>query len=154
MNHAAEFRRCLEECDVVAVRKLWQHIAPNAPQPASDFEALATIHRARTESMWASLSLRAYSHRWLLDHELPSALPDELRPKAERMYPRIVEGVGISVNTNSEILKPIVGEIRQAMSDAVMESYADGTTDPTYVKSRMMAAKTITINKLFGRKAL
>src|SRR5882724_2493650 len=115
MPHAAEFRRCLEECDISAVRKLWWHLAPNLHQPASDHEALATIHRARTEAAWMRLRPRAYSHRWLLDHGYPSALPDELKPKAERLYPRIVEAVGISVNVTSPILKPLMALVHQAM---------------------------------------
>src|SRR5882724_6378311 len=123
MPHAAEFRRCLEECDISAVRKLWWHLAPDLHKPASDHEALATIHRARTEAVWMHLRLRAYSHRWLLDHGYPSALPDELKPKAERLYPQIVEAVGISVNTVSSRLKPLAVIIRQNMADAVMEAY-------------------------------
>jgi hypothetical protein len=141
MQHSAEFRRCLEECDVPAVRKLWRHLAPHLHQPANDQEALATIHRARSEAAWMHLRPRAYSHRWLLDHGYPSALPDELRPRAERIYPRVVEGVGISVNAASELLKPAVQFVRQAMSDAVMEAYADGRTDTDFIKARMAAAR-------------
>lgn len=87
------------------------------------------------------LRLRAYSHRWLLDHGLPSALPDELKPRAERMYPMIVEGVGISVLARG-VLKPVGVMIRTAMEDAVMNVYADdGSPDPMFVRARMAAAR-------------
>src|ERR1044072_6980895 len=99
--YADALRRCLEECDVAGIRALWAQIPPGMPQPHTDAEALATIHRARTEANSIALRLRAYSHRWLEDRGLPSGLPDELRPRAERMYPRVVDGVGISVNIRS-----------------------------------------------------
>jgi hypothetical protein len=94
--------------------------------------------------------LRAYSHRWLLDHGLPSGLPDELKPLAERMYPVKAEGVGISVNMRSPILKPIAGIVRQAMSDAVMDAYAERRTEPPFVKTRMQEAREKVLKKLIG----
>src|SRR5579872_6695472 len=124
-KHSAEFRRCLVELDVAGVRKLWRHVSPHLPQPASDADALATIHVARTQTESIPLKLRAWSHRWLLDHGFPSMLPDPLKPSAERLYPRVVEGVGISVNFRSPILQPITGLVRGAMEDAVSEAYAD-----------------------------
>lgn len=145
-DHSAEFRRCLSECDVVAIRKLSNHVFPNAPQPTNDKEALATIHYARTQSKWMDLRLRAYSHRWLVDQGYPSALPDELRPRAERMYPIIVEGVGIATKTT----EPAAKLIRQAMSDAVQDAYASKQTDPLFIKQRMIEARGKTIRRLFG----
>jgi hypothetical protein len=73
----------------------------------SDAEALVTLHHARTQAESIALKLRAWSHRWLLEHGYPSGLPDHLKPSAERIYPRVVEGVGISVNFRSPILQPI-----------------------------------------------
>lgn len=151
MNHSAEFRRCLEECDAAAVRKLWQHMAPHLHQPESDHEALATIHRARTEMASMRFRLRAYSHRWLIDNGYPSALPDEFKPRAERLYPQIAEGVGIAVRAMSELMRPAVKVIQGAMTDAVSEAYADGRTDAGYVKGRIMAARQETVRSLFGR---
>jgi hypothetical protein len=150
VNHSAEFRRCLEECDVAAVRKLWRHVAPQLHQPADDHETLATIHRARTEAAWMHLRARAYSHRWLLDNGYPSALPDELRPKAERIYPRIVEAVGISVN-GTALLRPVTTAVHRAMSDAVMDAYADGRTDPAFIRGRMAEARIRTLEKMLGK---
>jgi hypothetical protein len=139
---ADHFRRALEECDIATIRKLWAHVAPGMPQPATDFEALAALHHARTQAASIALKQRAWSHRWLLDHDLPSGLPDPLKPRAERLYPQVVSAVGISVNVyRSKRVAERVGEIRQAMSDAVAGAYADHNTEPGFVKARMMEAR-------------
>lgn len=148
--HGDAFRRCLVDLDVAGVRALWRRVAPHLAQPLNDDEALATLHRARSEAASIGLKLRAYSHRWLLDHGYPSGLPDELKPKAERMYPRIVDAVGISVRASSPELLPLAMEVEQAMSDAVAEAYADGRKDPAFVKERMFGARTIVRRKLLG----
>ena len=140
-QHAAEFRRCLETLDLVGVRTLWNRIAPHLPPPTDDHSTLIAVHHARTLANSISLKLRAYSHRWLLDHGFPSGLPDHLKPKAERMYPRIVEGVGVAVKASSSILRPVAKAVQGAMLDAVMDAYADKKTDPVFVKQRMMEAR-------------
>jgi hypothetical protein len=150
-QHSAEFRRCLEQLDVAGVRRLWRHMSPHLPQPANDAEALVTLHHARTQTESIAIRLRAWSHRWLLDHGYPSGLPDHMKPSAERIYPRVVEGVGISVNFRSPILQPITGLVRGAMEDAVSEAYADKKTEPSFVRARMQQAKATTIRKLVGR---
>jgi hypothetical protein len=149
-NYGAEFRRCLDECDVVAARRLWAYVSPHLPQPKNDHETLMIIHRARTEAKSIGLRKRAYSHRWLLDNNYPSGLPDYLRSKAERMYPRIVEGVGISLATTSSIVKSALPIIRKNMSDAVMECYASREIEPSFVKRRIMEAKKRITRELFG----
>ncbi len=145
--HAAEMRRCLERCDILGTQKLWAHIAPNMPQPKSDADTLMVIHHARSQSVWLRLRDRAYSHRWLLDHGYPSGLPDDLKPKAERMYPVVVEGVGIAVKATSRLMRPLVAEVHRAMTDAVLEVYADGHKGPEFVKARMQEAR----NKILSR---
>jgi hypothetical protein len=85
--------------------------------------------------------LRAWSHHWLMDHGLPSGLPDHLRPKADQIHPRIVEAVGVSVKALSEASIPLAKAIERAMSDAVAEAYADGKRDPGFVKARMEEAR-------------
>ncbi len=97
------------------------------------------------------LTPRAYSHRWLLDNGYPSALPDELRPKAERIYPRIVDAVGLSINTTSATFRPVAKLIHRAMSDAVLEAYADRKTDPGFVRSRMSEARKRILKYCFDR---
>lgn len=151
MKHSAEFHRCLAESDVAGVRRLAAHVFPGQKQPRNDHEALAMLHLARTQMMTMPFKLRAYSHRWLLDHNLPSTLPDRLKPKAERLYPTMVGVVGISVNSGSDLLNPIVPIIHGAMVDAVQEAYANGKTDPAFVKGRMMEARKAAVKKLLGR---
>jgi hypothetical protein len=151
MDGYAALRECLSELDVQGVRQLWHLIAPNMPQPKDDAEALATMHYARTLAESLRLTHRFYSHRWLLDHNMLSALPDHLRPSAERMYPKMVRSVGVSINTSSEMIKPAVPLIRGAIENAIHEAYADGKQDDiAHLKKRMREAKATTVRKLFG----
>lgn len=141
MDHSAEFRRCLDTLDVKAARRLWQHVMSHLPQPANDRECLVMLHHARTQTNSIYLKLRVYSHRWLTDNGYPSGLPDELKPKAEQICPKIVSAVGISANAKNPILRPIAKIAQQHMSDVVMDAYADGEPDPVPLKARMMAAR-------------
>ena len=149
-SHSSALRRCLEECDISGIRALWFTLFPGLPQPETDDEALVSIHLARTAARSVPLRLRAYSHRWLLDHGLPSQLPDRLRPRAERLYPRIVEAVGVSINFRSPILKPAQPIIERAMCDAIEECYADKRTQIKFIRVRMAETKYKTIKQLFG----
>ncbi len=144
------FRRCLEGLDVPWMRRLWAEVIPHFEQPSSDADALMMMHHARTQAESIAFGLRAYSHAWLREHGYPSGLPDELKPRAERLYPRVVTGVGISVNAKSPEFKPAALIIRRSMEDAVNECYADGVEDPTLVKKRMDEARLKTIDKLYG----
>lgn len=150
MGHNFEFRRCLLDCDVAAIRRIWAHVCPHLPQPATDADALVTLHIARTSAASLPLRHRAYSHRWCEDNGYPSQLPDALKPKAERIYPRIADAVGISVNATSPERKKLATVVRGAMEDAVMEAYADRRTDPEHVRERMMQARAYTLDKLIG----
>lgn len=147
---ASAFRRALEEGDLKALRGIWAKAAPHLPQPQNDEQAEIVMHRTRTEATSVHFRFRAWSHRWLTERNLPSGLPDMLRPKAERMYPRVVEGVGISVNFRSSILKPAATEIRTAMEAEVEDAYAHGRTEPGFVKARMEEARARTLKALFG----
>ena len=136
MNDA--FRQALVELDVPAARAVWSNLAPHLPQSATDGEALACLHMARTQSQTIASHHRYYSHRWLLDRGLPSQLPDRLRAPAERMYPRKVDAVGVAVRSQvPEIRTAIAG----VMSDAVADCYANGDRDPLIVKPQMLAAR-------------
>jgi hypothetical protein len=141
MNHADEFRRCLIELDVVGMCDLWFHVAPHLHQPRNNEEALITLHIARTESRSISVRLRCYSHAWLSERGLPSNLPDWLKPKAARLYPHEVKAVGVAVKAMSAASAPLARAVEKAMSDAVLECYADGVTDPNIIKARMDAAR-------------
>src|SRR5262252_6110655 len=125
-KHSAELRRCLLACDIEGVRRLWQHVAPHLPQPESDAAALMSIHYARTQMVSLPLKARAYSHRWLIDNGFPSGLPDALKPKAERIYPRIIDAVGIATGTRNPAMVPVVIAIRDKTAETVLDCYANG----------------------------
>jgi hypothetical protein len=119
---------------------MWESIAPHLPQPRNDAEVLTSIHCARTYAQSIAFRLRAYSHAWLVERGLPSGLPDYLRPSAERMYPRVVDAVGIAVGAPPH-RRELGLAVRHAMSDAVEDCYADGNKDPAFVKARMFEAR-------------
>lgn len=153
-QHSAELMRCLRECDVMGAWRVWAHAAPGMPQPKTEAEAETILHHARSQMMALPFRARAYSHAWLIERGLPSGLPDYLRGKAERMYPRIVEGVGIAVKTQSEWMRPALEPMRRAMETAVLEAYADGRKDPDYVKARIQEARRREQKRLFGSTML
>ena len=140
-RYSAEFRRCLERVDVAGVKAIWALEAPNDPLP-DDMATIVTIHQARTSANSIDLKLRQWSHRWLIERGLQSSLPERLKPKAERMdEPKIVSAVGVAVNSLSDDGQERAKAIEKAMSDAVMECYADGITDPELVRARMLEAR-------------
>lgn len=142
MDPSAVMRQCLEDLDVPRARTFWGHIAPHLPQPEDDLDALVTLHRARTEAQSIALDMRIYSHQWLEDRGLPSGLPDHLRPKAERVHPRIVSAVGVAVAARSPEMEPLARLIQDAMNDAVQAAHADGRIEDTpFVKARMADAR-------------
>lgn len=148
-----DFRAALEACDVALVRRMWHHVSPNMPQPRDDEDALQRIHYARTLMDVISFDRRAYSHAWLLERALPSGLPDHLKPRAQRLYPVTVSAVGIAVRGSSAIGRQLAPLIRGVMSAAVSEAYADGRTDPEFVKVRMREAKDRELDRLLGIRA-
>lgn len=144
-----DFRAALEAGDVRLVRKMWAASMPHLPQiEAKDAET--AMHMARTQAETVSFKARAWSHRWLSERGLPSGLPDRLKPSAERIYPRIAEAVGISVNFRSAFMKPAAVEVRQAMETVVADCYANGDTAPAIVRPRMFAARDKAMRSLFG----
>lgn len=152
MDLSVAMRECLETANAHDARELWAKAAPHLPQPKDDAEALKTIHYARTVSEAISDSLRCYSHCWLLDHGLPSGLPDRLKAKAEQVYPRIASAVGLAVRMRDVGEAPAGIEIRKAMEHAVLEAEADGRlTDSPFVKRRVEEARAKERRKLFGR---
>jgi hypothetical protein len=141
MDHADAFRRCLIELDVVGICDLWFHVSPHLPQPKNNNEALVTIHYARTQAESIPLRLRCYSHAWLCERGLPSALPDHWKPKAARLYPHNVNAVGVAVKAMSAASVSRARAIEKAMSTAVLECYADGVTDVDRIRDRMNEAR-------------
>jgi hypothetical protein len=68
-------------------------------------------------------------------------LPDGLKPRAERMYPRIAEAVGISVTASHPLLKPVAASVERAMADAVEDAFAQGRREPEFLRARMQEAR-------------
>ncbi len=120
---------------------------PAYPAPKTDAEAEVTMHVTRTDSAWLAFSKRAYSHAWLTERGYPSKLPDHLRPAAERVYPRVVDAVGLSVRAGSPDRAPLAQAIQGAMEIAVHEMYADGVRDPVRVREHMQAARRATLRR-------
>lgn len=135
---SAAIRRCLLELDIDDSIKLWSLLQPGLPVPETRQEVLICLHMARTAARSMPFKARAYSHRWLVDNGYPSQLPDRLKPRAERIYPKNVESVGISVNSKYPVVK---NAIYGAMQDAVLEAYADGEKDPEVIRKRMLEAR-------------
>ena len=134
----AAMREALASIDVIMLRRLWAHLSPHLPQPASDADVLISAHLARTAADSMTIQDRAYSHRWLTERGLPSQLPDRLKPSAEQICPRVITSVGIAVGSPIPIVRD---GIRGAMEYAVNDCYANGDTAPEIVKPRMMEAR-------------
>lgn len=154
MSAQAEFRQALETGDVALLQRIHPILFPHVPAAPSREAAEIQLHMARTQAEWLPLKPRAYSHRWLTERELPSQLPDPLKPSAERLYPVIAPGVLVSANTNSPLLKAAMPLVQQAMSDAVLEAEADGRLlDSEYVRGRILDARARETKALcIGRK--
>lgn len=131
-------RRCLVDLDTATARKLWAHLCPHLPQPATDNECLTALHVARTAAQSVPFRARAYSHKWLSERQLPSQLPDHLKQSAERLYPRIVDAVGVGVKSRYPV---IADAVRGAMEYVIEDCYANGDRDPLVVKPLMMKAR-------------
>lgn len=150
MSAHSEFQRALAEGDVRLLRRIWRTVFPHLPEPKDAAEAEATMHVARTAAESVPLKARAYSHRWCEERGLPSQLPDKLKPSAERMYPKIVEAVGIACKTSKDWLKPAMPIIEKAMTDVVEDAFASGERDPGLIRDRIQFARTDTMKRLFG----
>jgi hypothetical protein len=149
-----QFRNMLEAQDLSGLRSAWALLAPHLPQPKNRAVAEIVMHRARTEAESLSIKHRAYSHRWLVERSLPSGLPDALKQSAERLYPVITQGVGISVKFRNKYMKGAELEVRTSMEDAVNDAYAsvkeNSFPDPAIVKQQMEQARERTMRVLFG----
>lgn len=145
----AQFRAALASGDVDLCQKLHNVLFPHVP--ATDRAGAETaMHMARSQAEWLPDRARCYSHAWLVERGLPSQLPDRLKPEAERLYPRIVEAVFVSANTNSAALKPLAKIVQAEMCNVVEDCFANGDRDPELVRSRMLDARARTVQQLLG----
>lgn len=120
------------------LRRFWRALFPHLPGPASDREAEATMHHARTQSASLLLAKRLYSHAWLEERGLPSALPDELRP--ERPERRIVRAVAVGVRSR-RLPDADARELERVMAAAGGEAILAGVTDDREISRAMWAAR-------------
>jgi hypothetical protein len=123
------------------------------PQPKTKKDTLATLHVCRTVNEKADFKLRAYSHAWLIERSLPSQLPDHLKPRAERLYPRIVTAAAYSINFRSPFLKPIKPLVLQAIDARMNELWADNKNkapDSQLVLKEICDTKNNMMRKLIG----
>lgn len=148
MSAQSEFQAALERGDVQACSRAAKILFPHLPQPAEHAEA--SMHMARTQMPSITFAKRAYSHAWLTERRLPSQLPDELRPKAQRLYPVVVDAVFVSANSNSPSLRPAAKIVQQAMSDAVEDAYANGDREPGLIRELIGQARRKTWKQLIG----
>lgn len=138
-EHSEVMLGCIRDLDAVTAMRLWKHARPHAPQPENVYQATTMLHYARTQIATMPESLRFYSHCWLRDNKFPSALPDRLKPRAERMYPVQVGAVGIASGKGPGIKTAFNHAVEKVMSDAVLEVQADGyKLDAPIVKKRML----------------
>lgn len=148
-----EFPTALESGDVQLVRRISAILFPHLPQSATNEDAEKQMHMARTQMPEVSFKARAYSHAWLIERGLPSQLPDELRPKAQRLYPIVVDAVFVSANSNSPALRPAAKIVQAAMSDAVEDAYANGDREPGLIRELIGEARRKTWKQLIGTGA-
>lgn len=78
-------------------------------------------------------------------------MPDNLKPRAERIYPKIVAGVGVSMNASSDLMVAILPIVHRSVNNAIEEAFADGRTEPGFVSTRMRAAREATVRQLIGK---
>lgn len=150
MSAQSEFIAALERGDVREVRRISEALNPHLPRAENDASAEVSMHMARTQVDALPLKTRAYSHRWLTERALPSQLPDDLRPGAERMFPAVAEAVFVSANVHNPALKPAAAIVQRAMCDAVEDAYANGDREPGLVRRLMHDARRKTWKQLIG----
>jgi hypothetical protein len=134
--HAAEFRRCLIQLDVAGMMTLWAHVAPHLGSQSLE-DALISMHIARCEMKRIDPKLRIYSEVWLLERGyqkiegkwVSGPQPDEV----------VVSAVGIAVRSECEAVRR---RIHEAMTDALENARAKGTTDPVKQRVAMLSARS------------
>jgi hypothetical protein len=78
---------------------------------------------------------------------LPSGLPDDARKKADRLYPRIADSVGVACRSS---FPEVAKFIQMAMNSAVLDCYADNRRDADFVKPIMMERRAAAKKALHG----
>ncbi len=147
-------RRCILELDVNGMRKLHRQVNPHLPSPGDDNHVLATLHHARTQLKSAPFNLRAYSHHYLVRNGYPSALPDDLKPAAERIYPTTTPATGFAALFRPRILRPLKAPVEEAVTEVILDAYGTDKVhkiDHGKLKVGMLEKYDETVDKLAGK---
>jgi len=143
-RYSAAMFNCIREIDVKRAMGIWKSERPNAAQPENEYQATMMLHYARARMPSMPEQLRFYSHSWLINNGFPSELPDELKPKAQRMYPILAGAVGVSSGSLGGRKSAFNYAIDKVMSDAVLETHADGyKLDSPIVKHRILEMRAL-----------
>src|SRR5262245_6665525 len=138
-----QFRRCLEEMNLIGAREIWRKANPATYIDLTDEETIMMMHVARTSSNSVRFKYRAYSHSWLHERGLPSLRPDHLRSRAQRICPVRMPAAAIAVRNTT----PIALAIRRAMEEAVLDA---GLKKPDETKRAILNARDKARRKLLG----
>lgn len=151
MFGASAFRTALEAGDVRQLQRISAAQEPHLPR-LTDAQAEVVMHDARTRARSMPLAKRLWSHRWLTERGHDSGLPDQLRPSAEQVTPRIVAAVGISYQNKLERDLPgITAAVGMKMAEAVQEAQADGRLeDSIFVRARIAQARRKALRQFLG----
>lgn len=144
MSVKSELRSAMSDGDADAVARIYDHAYPNMPK-ATQEEAAVVMHTARTASESMPLAKRLYSHAWLTDRGFRSQLPEELRPRSERVESVIVPAVGVAVSSfaQSAYRKEEAKAIERVMARAAGDMVRDGITDRARIAPRMWEAREL-----------
>jgi len=149
----SDYYRALEAGDSKELRRLWSHSHSHLPQ-VSEKEAEKMLHLARCGTGTLPLKLRAYSHRWLVERNIPSPLPDEIRPECERLYPRIADSVALCFRASNPAFKEVAAYAQHKASLAVEEMWAENDKDPLRVRNRIKEVKLQSEREMLGHYTL
>jgi len=137
IDHGAEFRRCLLQCDVAGLMAVHKHIAPWDDKLTPE-HALISLHMARVEVQNFPFKVRNYSRQWLLDHGYEKVNGQWRRTEAKERQ-AFVEAVGIASGAFPGNLKgPFNYLVERVQSDAVLNALAKGHHEPQ-MHSEVMA---------------
>jgi len=135
VGHAAEFRRCLIEADVVGIMAIWKHVAPHLAD-TSPADALCSLHIARVDAKTIPRKLKTYSAAWLAERGIQK-IEGRWVTGLEKTNP-VAESVGIaSKSADPAFAKKIV----RGMEDALLNGLEKGIVEPPMQRELMLAAR-------------
>lgn len=115
--------------------KVWAHVAPHLANQTPS-EALVAMHIARCDAATFPKKAKQYSEAYLADLGITKVEGKWVKgPPPVTVY---AESVGIAVKSKFEEVRK---RIHAAMSDALENERAKGTTDPLKQRSAMLKAR-------------